>query len=222
VRMESRGRVGGVVVGALVVGVLIGIVLGFIFDKGAQESPQAQPPTATGPGPTAEENGVPVGYSRTEEGAVAAATNFNLLAGRDELLDLDAMTTAMQTLAAPSWKDEAGRQAESGYEYIVDTYGDDADVSAAVVRYDLVNFTTDRASVRLWTVSLASGSRRPNVEEVWAIVTVDLIWVDDDWRVEDLESSVGPAPVDLPSGQPAENATTLMEEFDEFEGAPVP
>jgi hypothetical protein len=69
---------------------------------------------------------------------------------------------------------------------------------------------------------LASGSKRPSVEEVWAIVTVDLIWVDDDWRVEDLESSVGPAPVDLPSGQPAENATTLMEEFDEFEGAPLP
>ena len=53
-------------------------------------------------------------------------------------------------------------------------------------------------------------------------MTVDLIWVDDDWRVEGLESSVGPAPVDLPSGQSEENATTVMEDFDEFEGAPTP
>ena len=212
----------GIVVGAALVGVAIGVLLGFALDKGAEESTQVPAPSASGPGPTTEVNGVPVGYARSEDGAVAAATNFNLLAGKNELLDLDAMTTAMRTLAAPSWKDDAGRQAESGYEYIVSTYGEDADVSAAVMRYDLVDFTTERASVRLWTVSLASGSKRPTVEEVWAIVTVDLVWVDDDWRVGGIESSVGPAPVDLPSGRPEENATTLMEEFDEFEGAPVP
>ena len=219
--MESRGHL-GVVVGTLVVGLVIGILLGFIFDKGTQISPEAQSPVTIGPGPSGEENGVPIGYARTEDGAVAAATNFNLLAGKDELLDLDAMTTAMQTLAAPSWKKDAGRQAASGFQFIVDTYGADADVSTAIVRHHLVDFSPNRASVRLWTVSLASGTERPNVEEVWAIVTVDLIWVDDDWRVEGLESSVGPAPVDLPSGQSEENATTVMEDFDEFEGAPIP
>jgi hypothetical protein len=221
VTTDSKIR-SGKIVGAVLVGVAVGALLGFMLEKGNEVPPQTPNPSAIGPGPKGEENGIPVGYARTEEGAVAAATNFNLLAGKDELLDLDAMTTAMRTLAAPSWKDEASRQAETGYEYVVSTYGEDANVSAAVARYDVVDFTNERASVRLWTVSLASGSKRPVVEEVWAIVTVDLVWVDDDWRVGAIESSLGPAPVDLPSGQPEENATTLMEEFDEFEGAPVP
>lgn len=218
---DSRLR-SGLIVGAVLVGVVIGVLLGFTLDKGSEVPAQTPDPSSVGPGPTTEENGVPVGYARTEEGAVAAATNFNLLSGRDDLLDLDAMRSAMQTLAAPSWKDDASRQAQNGYEFIVDTYGEDADVSAAVLRYDLVDFTSDSASVRLWTVSLASGSKQPTVEEVWAVVTVELLWVADDWRVEGVESSVGPAPVDLPSGQPEENAATLMEEFHEFEGAPVP
>ena len=218
---DSRVR-SGVVVGALALGLLIGVLLGFVLDQGGKPESTPRGPSIGATGPTTEENGVPVGYARTEEGAVAAATNFNLLAGNDELLDRDSMVAAMQTMAAPAWKTEAARQATSGYDYIVDTYGSNADVSTAVVRYQVVDYASDEASVRLWTVSLASGSKRPQVEEVWAVVTIDLIWTENDWRVDGIESSVGPAPVDLPSGQPGESATTLMEEFDEFRGAPVP
>jgi hypothetical protein len=218
---DSRVR-SGLVVGALSLGLLIGVLLGFVLDQGTNPESTPRGPSADTTGPTTEENGVPVGYARTEEGAVAAATNFNLLAGNDALLDRESMVAAMQTMAAPAWKVEAARQATSGYDYIVNTYGSNADVSAAVVRYQVVDFTSDEASVRLWTVSLASGSKRPQVEEVWAVVTIDLIWSENDWRVDGIESSVGPAPVDLPSGQPGESATTLMEEFDEFRGAPVP
>jgi hypothetical protein len=211
------------VVGALVVGGLIGVLLGFQLDDGAGGvTPKTQTPSIAGPGPTREVNGVPVGYARTETGAVSAATNFDLLSGRDDLLSLRSLTAAMQTFAAPSWKAEAADQAKNGYEYIVNTYGKDVDVSASVLRYHVAKFTPESAAVRLWTVSVASGSKRPTVEEVWAVVTLDLAWVDGDWRVDGMESAVGPAPVDLPSGQPKESATTLMEEFDEFNGAPVP
>lgn len=212
----------GMVVGALAIGLVIGVLLGFALDQGSKQGSKPDGPSVVATGPTNEENGVPLGYARTEEGAVVAATNFSLLAGKDELLDRDSMVTAMQTLAAPEWKDKAARQATTGFDYIIDAYGSNADVSAAAVRYRVVDYTDERASVRLWTVSLASGSKRPQVEEVWAVVTVDLIWSDNDWRVDGLESSVGPAPIDLPSDQPRESATTLMEEFDEFEGAPIP
>jgi hypothetical protein len=221
VTTDSRVRI-GMVVGVLVVGVMIGVLLGFVLDSGSEVSPQAPTPSAVGPGPTTEVNGVPVGYARTEEGAVAAAANFNLLSGRDDLLDRDALTSAMQTLAAPSWKGEAAKQAKNGYDYVAETYGDDADVSTAVLRYDLADFTSDHAVVKLWTVTVLSGSARPNVDQVWGIVTIDLEWVNGDWRVEGIESSPGPAPVDLPSGQPEQPARALMEDFDEFEGAPVP
>lgn len=203
----------------------VGVFVGFLLDKEESDDGASPSPATTevdGSGPTDEINGVPIGYARTEDGAVAAAANFQLLSAKDSLLDREALVTAMQTFAAPAWKQEAARQARNGYEYIADTYGADADVSAAVLRYSVDDFNPDRAVVRLWTVSLVSGPKRPSVEEVWAIVTVDLAWINDDWRVRGIESSVGPAPVDLPSGQPSQTAGNVMEEFNEFEGAQTP
>ena len=217
---HSKTRIG---IAGVIVGILIGILLGFVFDEGKGEtSPGGPTPSVAGPGPSTEANGVPVGYARTEEGAVAAATNFNLLSGRDDLLDREAMTNAMQALAAPSWKSEAAKQAQNGYDYVAEAYGDDADVSTAVLRYDLADYAADRAVVQLWTVTVLSGSERPNVDEVWGVVTVNLEWVDADWRIAGIESSPGPAPVDLPSRQPQQTARSVMEDFDEFEGAPLP
>ena len=142
--------------------------MGFVLDPEAATEPDAPPRESTGPGPAREENGVPVGYARTKEGAAAAATNFNLLSGRDDLLDVDAIGRAMQTFAAPSWIADAASQAGSGAEYIIDTYGDDADVTASVLRYHVTDFSETDATVRFgpscWL--LAQGDR--NVEEVWA------------------------------------------------------
>jgi hypothetical protein len=218
---DSKVR-SGIVVGAVFAGVATGALLGFVLDRDSEVSPQTSNPSVLSSGPAAEENGVPVGYAPTKEGAVAAATNFNLLSGRDDLLSREALTNAMQTLAAPSWRAQAAKQARTGYDYVVDTYGQDADVSAAVIRYNVSEFSPHRAVVKLWTVTVLSGSARPNVDEVWGIVTINLEWVDADWRVGGIESSPGPAPVDLPSRQPDQPASALMEEFDEFEGAPVP
>ena len=218
---EKRRALG--LVAVLVIGLVVGLVVGFVLGDGKQASTpdEAMPNQVADPGPTDEVNGVPVGYARTEEGAVAAATNFHLLSARDDLLDQQALRMAMETLAAPEWKEEAARQAKSGYEYVVDTYGADADVSAAVLGYEVVDLSSDRANVRLWTVTTLSGSRRPNVEEVWGIVTIDLVWASNDWRVRGIESDPGPAPVDLPGDNSDVSALEVMEDFNEFEGAPA-
>lgn len=222
----DNGTRNRVVIGALLTAcLLVGIALGFMLDGGQSETPRgtdASGVPASGPGPSGETNGIPTGYSRTEEGAVAAATNFNLLSARGDSVDEEALVTAMETLATPDWKEEARRQARSGYEFIVDTYGTDADVSAATVRYELQDFSPDQATVRLWTVSVVSGSKKSTVDEVWAVVTVDLSWVENDWRIAGIESSVGPAPVDLPTEEPEQDAATVMEDFIEYEGAQVP
>lgn len=221
--MATRSRA-AIAIGTLILGLVVGILIGFVLDKDQSSGDGARTPapSAVGPGPSREVAGVPVGYARTEEGATAAATNFSLLASGDQLLDLDALTNAMETLAAPDWKNEAQSQARSGYKFIVDRYGDDAEVTAAVVRYDVASYTPDRAVVRLWTVSVASGSKRTNVDEVWGILTVHLVWTGGDWRVEGSDSTSGPAPVDLPTGTSTESAKTVMEEFHGFDGAPVP
>jgi hypothetical protein len=72
----------------------------------------------------------------------------------------------------------------------------------------------------LWVVSVASGSKRRNVEEVWATQTIRLTWFDD-WKVSDLETQVGPSPIDLPSSE-SRDASLPMRDFQEFRSAPVP
>lgn len=221
---EARGR-GITLIGVLLVGIVLGVIGGFLLDGGdneANETPSPSAPGARGPGPHDELNGVPVGYARTEEGAVAAAANFTLLTAKDSLLDQDALVLAMETLAAPSWVSEAQMQARNGYKFITSRYGNDANIAGAVLRYDVANFSSDQATIKLWAVSVASGSKRPNVEEVWSILSVDLEWANGDWRVTGSESEPGPAPIDLPGGAPQQSALDVMEGFDEFEGALVP
>ena len=219
--IDSRVRTGALV--GVVVGVLLGLAVGLMLD-GAPEEPgdERRPPITAEAGPTGVVNGIPSGFARTEDGAIAAATNFNLLSARDELLSEESLVRAMTTLAAPAWAEEAARQGENGYEYVSTTYGDDADVTAAVMRHELVHYSPDEATVRLWVITAISGSSRPSVEAAWGIVTTQLEWIDDDWRVADITSSPGPAPVELPSGQPELTALEVMEAFDEFNGAPAP
>lgn len=212
---DSRVRI-GMVLGALFVGVMIGVLLGFVLDNGGERSPQAPVPSAVGPGPTTEVNGVPVGYARTEEGAVAAARGFALITASDVIGDQDAFVKAMETISAPGWLEDARNQAVNGYEFLVGRYGDDVDVSAAVLRYDVVDFSPTQAEVKLWIVSVVAGSQRPTVDEVWGTAIVELTWVDSDWRVSGAENTTGPAPVDLPTASSEESATSLMEELDEF------
>jgi hypothetical protein len=199
-----------------------GVVLGFLLDS---SPPRTQRPdegqsARVGPGPYDEVNGVPVGYAHTEEGAVAAAANFSLIAGRDEFLNQRRLERAMQTLAAPSWRAAASKEAQNGFTYIVDTYGDDADLSSSIMAYEVADFDPGHVSVKLWVVSVASGSKRRNVEEVWATQTIRLTWFDD-WKVSDLETQVGPSPIDLPSSE-SRDASLPMRDFQEFRSAPVP
>lgn len=208
----------------LVIGVATGILVSFLLETDHKDSsaPSTTPGQVGGPGSTDELNGVPVGYAQTEEGAVAAATNFGLVSTNDALWSRDAFIRAMESIAAPGWRDEARRQAENGYEFITQRYGPDADVSGAALRYDVLDFSSEHAVVKLWVLSVISGSKSPTVDEVWGTTIVRLIWIDGDWRVEETTNDTGPAPVDLPGQSPEESANALMKELREYTGAPVP
>ena len=221
--MVTRSRA-AIAIGTLIFGLVVGILIGFVLDKdqSSDNGARTPAPSVVGPGPSREVAGVPVGYARTEEGAVAAAANFTLLTARDPFLEVDALRAAMETLAAPDWKEDAREQAENGAQFILDRYGKDADVTGAVLRYELASFNPDRATVNLWAVSVASGSKRPTVDEVWSTLTVKLVWIGGDWHVEGSESASGPSPVDLPTSAPGDSAQFVMEEFNEFQGAPLP
>lgn len=205
--------VGALVCGALVVGVFVG----FLLDS--DESATSPPPTGenavTGPGPHDEVNGVPVGYARTEEGALVAAQQYALISASDLIRDRDEYILALETVASSDWEVKARTQAINGFKFFRERYGPDVDVTATVVRNSVLQYSADVALVKLWTVSLATGSERGTVDEVWGTSEIRLVWADDDWRINDVTNQSGPAPVDLPLGENEETAQELMETLDE-------
>ena len=223
--MVFDSRRGGIGIVVVLISIGAGVGLGFVLDSPDSRSPrpEAGQSPRVGPGPYAEENGVPVGYARTEEGAVAAATNFGLLSTRDEFWSLEGLQNATAELSAPSWKGQASEEALTGFRFISRRYGTDADVSGAAIRYRVEEFSRDRASVKLWLVTVISGSTRATVDEAWGTATVNLIWTDGDWRVNGTKNETGPAPVDLPFPDgSSEDPKQLFTQLHEYSGAPLP
>ena len=143
-------------------------------------------------GPSDEENGVPVGYARTEDGAAAAAREFSQVMSRFAG-DEGAHRSALQTLAAPDWRDRAIQLAENNSAFLTRRYGN-ATSRFVPVSYRVRSFSQEAATVSVWGVSVVGGSDVQRLEESWVTGTLRLIWIGGDWRVTGSDSDVGPTP----------------------------
>jgi hypothetical protein len=207
-----------VIVALLLVG--IGILIGKGRDSEDGVDGNSTSPSEAEPGPTDEINGVPVGYARTEEGALKAAVN--LTASQDICAsDHEVCLDVMRTVAAPSWASEARAQAENGAEFAAERYGTSASASSSFIRYRVNSFSPNEASVSLWSVSVFSGSKIPEGEAVWGILTVKLSWVGGDWKVADQASSPGPSPSSSQQGE-ASSLDSQLSGFQEFRSDALP
>lgn len=200
---------------------VLGGVLGFLLGSFDAQDETHQPPTDSAKvesDASAKEGvGASASASQSEEGAVSAARSFALLTSTPLLSSRDEFIAAMRNAASAQWEDAAERQAINGHEFLVERYGSDVDVSAAPIRFDLLSYSPSEATVRFWIVSVVTGSKRETVDEAWGTATVELIWIDGEWRVSGTENSNGPTPLDLPSTSNGETARSHMEEFSEFE-----
>jgi hypothetical protein len=185
-----------------------------------ESEPNTEPgPTPAGVGPTEEINGVPVGYSQDEEGAVAAATNFaRVMTGATG--DRIEYRASLTTIAAPSWEKDAAKIADSTTDFILERYGDGATATFSPLRYKVGLCSSISCSVDLWGVLVATGSKLNHLDESWLTVSLDLEWVTDDWRVAGQASASGPTP------ELFEDVRSLDERslngFKGYEGAPTP
>ena len=196
-----RRRVGRV---AIAIAGLVLLLVGFVLGRETVDSPvqSERPPSATSPsqedvGPRTVVDGVPLGYSRTRDGAVAAAIAFTDImttaAGEP-----DEHAAAMQAIAAPEWRSRAAELARNTTDFLRESYPD-AELSFAPLRYRVVDYSPDGATIKVWgvTVIFPSG-RRP--EQAWVTGTLTLAWLDD-WRMNGGGSSGGPTPFALESPQ---------------------
>lgn len=204
-------------------GVLVLVLVAFFVGRITSPDPSPKAPESDAserpdPGPTAEMSGVPVGYVRTEEGAVAAAAAFARQMSEVEGDDNNYRQTLL-TLAAPQWRSDAEEIAKNTMDFIREQYGDDASAEYSPLRYRIVTCSSSSCTVQVWGVTVVS-SPSHQLKESWSTIGLTLEWVNEDWRVAGQSSQPGPTPQLLQEQQGGPGS--LLSEFQEFGSAPAP
>lgn len=230
---EPRRR--GLLIGGCVAAVvlLVGALLSFRHGGGSEgHATQARRvyPTPTLPagkaGPSGERAGVPVGFSHDKRGAIAAGVAY--------------------ATASQRWLYFTDRQIRRAIRQITTRVGgvriaDDvvAEVGTArkqlgaspgrvwwLVRplaWDIESYEPGRARVSVWVVTVLSAVEVAAPQTEWMTVTLDLVWVGADWRVDVVRDSPGPTPTTGPRDQPwdAEPFDKALDGFTRLDGEPV-
>jgi len=201
----------------------------------AATTPQAQAGEAAASrvGPREVVSGVPVGYQHSEQGAVAAAANYARVLSSTMILDRTRRHAAIEALAAPQTLarqqrafDQAVAELTKGLGVTGASAQDGTVLLRAVpVGWRLKEYARDRATVAIWVTSvLGALGGSPDgmpVREAWGTTTVELRWVDGDWKQLRTTNTDGPVPIADPATPTA--ASQLIPEaqqFKEFTYAP--
>lgn len=189
-------------------GFLIGLAVALTVASSGRSTPGASssPPAPIGPdsaaGPRGVEEGVPVGYARTPAGAAAAATAYLTVSAEGLLLmDAPARDAALRRMLVPDPSPgtlaqvvgdptllERVRQASAG-----------SGTPRAVLRnlpvaYRVDAFSPARARVSVWGAAVWSIAGVGGPGEAWTTTSLELEWVEGDWRLWSLSSKEGPTP----------------------------
>ncbi|MEX2625543.1 MAG: hypothetical protein WD225_01600 [Ilumatobacteraceae bacterium] len=173
---------------------------------------------------------MPVGFTRSQDGAVAAATTY--------------LSTLHQLVASPASDRRAALEVLSadGADALV---GDamaaletlDAVVAGArgstpnarlflrevPVAYSIDQYTVDRAHIEVWSLGLLLIEGVTQATEIWSTNEVELVWDGDDWRVWSWERTPGPQPaVGSVAPTPASEVLDTVESWEGFRYVPDP
>jgi hypothetical protein len=201
----------------------------------AATTPQAQAGEAAATsrvGPRQVVNGVPVGYQHSEQGAVAAAANYVRVLSSAMILDQAQRRAAIQAISAP----ESLARQQRAFDQAVALLSKGLGVGQAGARdgtvllravpvgWRLEAYTADRARVAIWVTSVLgalSGPQGVPVREAWGTTTVELRWVDGDWKLLKTTTTDGPVPIaDTATPTAASQLIPEARDFKEFTYAP--
>jgi hypothetical protein len=229
-----------------------GLVIGRSSARPEGATPAAAPPAVTAANPPRTANapattattaskagparvvpgvGVGQGWAHTQDGAVAAATNYTVALGGTLVFDPVARDKAIAALAAPqaraalqrTWRD-AAELTRKGLELPAGA----AAASQAVVvtvpmRHRVEHFDQGKARIAIWTTGLA-GSPTMAVTQGYGVTVVDLAWVKNDWKQVKVSSRTAPTPLAPADEGPSATAAFLQQirDFKEYDYAPQP
>lgn len=177
--------------------------------------------------PTGSASGALVGYPDTKDGAVAAAANFVAAYGSDAMMTADSRHKLVKAIADPAIEPTLQQKLDQAFALAAQGFGLDKNgdaptgqtfVSRAVpFGTTVTDYSTTKATVAVWINMIAGtagqGSTHP-VSETWATVTLNLTWVDGDWKWSSFNQAEGPTPV--PAGQQVSSSSDLQQAVKQF------
>ena len=229
---RSAAIIATVVVVALVAGVLL---LRFSSDSPTGSDRSGTPSGAEAPrptvaagvaGPAGDAAGVPVGFSSDEPGAVAAAVAYATAAQRWLYFTDEEIEAAIAEIATPV---AAPRLAEGVVADVSMARDQLAQSSGPVwwlvrpLAWRVDDYRDTEARVSVWTVTILSAASVAAPQSEFLTVTLDLAWVDGDWRVDGVRDTPGPTPITGPHDQPwdAEPFDRALDGFTRMDGEPL-
>lgn len=205
--------------------VAFGMLLGGFLSGGLRPS-SASSTEAVGPdvgdirvgpasaGPTDKVDGVGVGFARSEDGAVAAATNLVLTLEQAGTTDRANAIRAYEILAAEGSRRSLAGDMAATWDTLHGSIAANGPPSSSLflrtvpVGHQLTRYSDERATVEIWTLTIvaAAGMREPLA--TWETASVEVVWEHDDWKVWSARSTGGPSPA-WAEGSPTATAEFL-------------
>ena len=188
--------------------------------RSAVEAPR--PTVASGAaGPAGDAAGVPVGFSADEPGAVAAAVAYCSKVITDEEIEA-AIAEIATPVAAPRLARDVVADVAMAREQLAQSSGPIWWLVRPLA-WRVDDFRDTQARVSVWTVTILSAASVAAPQSEFLTVTLDLSWVDGDWRVDGVRDTPGPTPITGPHDQPwdAEPFDQALDGFTRMDGEPV-
>lgn len=216
----------------LVAGVTVTRFFGGGDDRTGSTAAESQEPTprpsapAGGSGPSLERAGLDVGFAADQDGAVAAAVSYATASQRwlyftdDEIRD--AIAEIATPVAAPRMADEIVLDVSTAREQLGASPGRIWWLVRPLA-WRVEHHDADDARVSVWVVTILSAAEVAAPQSEFRTVTLDLAWVDGDWRVDGVRDAPGPTPLSGPQDQPwdAEPFDDALDGFTRLDGEPV-
>ncbi|WP_098897191.1 hypothetical protein [Streptomyces sp. st77] len=168
------------------------------------------PTAATGTKPVEGKNGtIPSGFAHDEQGAQSAAANFAVALGSAEMFDKSQRDDILDAVIAPSSLDRFRTTLDKAYSTDFFRNVGLNDDGSTPEGFTFISRTSpigtkvtkagpDKTTVEVWCTGLiglaGEGSTKP-VTDGWFTITVELSWVDGDWKASTHSQKDGPAPV---------------------------
>ncbi len=192
---EGRRVTTGHLLAALAL-VVIGLLIGWATDSG-DGGERGEQPTAD-VGPTRTVDGVPVGYERSREGAVAAVLNYGAALADPALYgDVARLRAAVRAAGTREYVDRyRSGLAEAGQGPLAEAVrrGDATIQKSVPLGYRVLRYTDDEVVVRTWAVGVLGSAGGLDPQAVWGLEATTMRWADGDWKIAAVKTEAAPVP----------------------------